>query len=36
VRAFIPRMRDEGFEFVTVSDLIGYSGSLCPKTSSGV
>ena len=35
LRNFLPQMLDKGYQFLTVGELIGYSGSLCPKTSSG-
>lgn len=34
LREALPRLRDDGWEFRTVSDLIGYSNPVCPKMSS--
>lgn len=35
VRSALPILRDQGWQFCTVSELIGYIGAQCPKTSSG-
>lgn len=34
VREIVPRLIDQGYEFRTVSGLIGYSSWVCPRTSS--
>jgi peptidoglycan/xylan/chitin deacetylase (PgdA/CDA1 family) len=36
VRSFLPVLLDQGWQFTTVSDLIGYSIAVCPKRPSSV